>query len=798
MSTQTVQRYYPDAQTGLTAEQVRQRQAEELVNTPVDPPSKTVQDIIKTNVFTYFNLVFAVIALLLIIAGSFRDLTFLPVIIANTVIGIVQEIRSKKVLDQLTMLNAPKATVIRQGKKSTIPSADLVLDDIVIFGAGNQIPADATVIDGQIQVNESLITGESDEITKAAGDTLLSGSFVVSGSCHARLEKVGEESYISQLTLEAKRNKPKEPTEMIRALNKIVLIAGILIIPIGLTLFSQQFFFEKSGFRNSVTSMVAAVIGMIPEGLYLLASVALVVSVMRLAQKKVLVHDMKCIEMLARVDVLCVDKTGTITEDEMAVDEVLPLDDADEGMCHERIADFVACMDADNSTMKTLKRYFRGSNAVRAASVVPFSSSYKYSAVTFADKTTYVLGAPEFVLRKDYEIYEEMITTYSSKGYRVLIFGTYPEDPAGEALTDTFTPLCLILLSNQIRAEAPETFQYFARQGVAIKVISGDNPITVSEVAQKAGIANAGRYVDARTLTDNDAILAAVQTYTVFGRVTPDQKRKFVKALQSLGHTVAMTGDGVNDVLALKDADCSIAMASGSDAAAQTSDLVLLDSRFSSMPSVVAEGRRVVNNITRSASLFLVKNIFSLLLSIFSICFMLNYPMEPSQVSLISMFTIGIPGFFLAMQPNTNRIEGRFITNVIVAALPAGITDAVMVGALVIFGQVFGVDPADISTASTLLLAIVGLMILYRICKPLNLLRGAVMVGCALGMLVCIFFVSDLFAISSISLKCGMLLTIFAIATEPVMRYGTMIIEWISTQCSRIYHRFKKDTQPLA
>ena len=348
-------------------------------------------------------------------------------------------------------------------------------------------------------------------------------------------------------------------------------------------------------------------------------------------------------------------------------------------------------------------------------------------------------------------------------------------------------------MSNQIRAEAPETFQYFAKQGVAIKVISGDNPITVSEVATKAGIANADRYVDARTLTDDAAIAAAVNTYTVFGRVTPDQKRKFVKALQSSGHTVAMTGDGVNDVLALKDADCSIAMASGSDAAAQTSDLVLLDSKFSSMPSVVAEGRRVVNNITRSASLFLVKNIFSLLLSIFSICFMLDYPMEPSQISLISMFTIGIPGFFLAMQPNINRIEGRFITNVVTAALLAGITDAVMVGALVIFGQIFGVSSTDISTASTLLLAIVGLMILYRICKPLNLLRGAVMILCTLGMLICIFFVSDLFAITSISLKCGMLLAIFAIATEPVMRYGTLIIEWISNICSNIYRKLKRN-----
>ncbi len=792
----TNQRFFPDIQSGLTSAQVKQRNLEGCVNTPVEPPSKSVQDIVKSNVFTYFNLVFAVLAVLLILAGSFRDLTFLPVIIANTVIGIVQEIRSKNVLDRLTVLHAPKTAVLREGTVKTIPSAELVLDDVVVFSAGNQIPADATVLDGQVQVNESLITGESDEIVKAAGDSLLSGSFVVSGQCHARLEKVGEDSYISQLTLEAKKNEPKEATEMIRALNRLVLIAGILIIPIGITLFSQQFFLEKAGFKSSVTSMVAAVIGMIPEGLYLLASVALVVSVLRLAQKKVLVHDMKCIEMLARVDVLCVDKTGTITENEMGVDEIVPLrEDITLQECKEKITDFVSVMDVDNATMKTLKRHFNTGVVAHADTKVPFSSAYKYSAVTFSEKDTCVLGAPEFILRESYGEYEEQLQSYTGKGYRVLIFGTYPENPGGEALTKEFTPLCLLLLSNKVRPEAPETFGYFTEQGVTVKVISGDNPLTVSEVARHAGIPDADNYIDARTLSTDEEIYEAVNTYTVFGRVTPEQKRKFVKALQKAGHTVAMTGDGVNDVLALKDADCSIAMASGSDAAAQASDLVLLDSRFSSMPSVVAEGRRVVNNITRSASLFLVKNLFSLLLAVFSICFMLDYPVEPSQISLISMFTIGIPGFFLAMQPNTSRIEGHFITNVLIGALPAGITDAIVVGALVIFGKVFAVDSTDISTASTLLLAIVGLMILYRTCKPLNLFRGAVVVCCALGMLICIFFVSDLFAITSISLKCGMLLGIFAIATEPLLRYGTVLISFISRICSKVYAQIKKLSQ---
>ncbi|HCT89872.1 MAG TPA: ATPase P, partial [Lachnospiraceae bacterium] len=514
----------------------------------------------------------------------------------------------------------------------------------------------------------------------------------------------------------------------------------------------------------------------------------LAVGVVRLAARGALCQELASMEMLARVDTLCVDKTGTITENEMTVDDILPFDSgkATRQDCEKRLSDFASNMEADNSTMKTLKKYFRPEHTAAAEAVVPFSSAYKYSSVTFADGT-YVLGAPEFVLGDDYEEYEEQVAEHSSKGYRVLIFGEYSENPQGQALTGDFTPWCLLLLSNQIREEAPETFRYFAEQDVHIKVISGDNPMTVSEVAQKAGIVDADKYIDARLLESSEDIAMAVRQFTVFGRVTPDQKRKFVRALQADGHTVAMTGDGVNDVLALKDADCSIAMASGSDAAAQASDLVLLDSRFSSMPSVVAEGRRVVNNITRSASLFLVKNIFSLLLAIFSMVIMLDYPLEPSQVSLISMFTIGVPGFFLAMQPNKNRIEGHFISNVLVSALPAGLTDAVAVGALVIFGNTFGVDATDLSTAATLLLAVVGLMILYRVSKPLNLLRGAVLICCAVGMLFCIFFISDLFAITGISLQCGMLLGVFAVCTEPMLRYSSMAIKRLSIFIRKVW-----------
>ena len=771
-------RYRPDHQTGLTAQQVQEHRMHGWTNQPVDPPSKTIKEIIQENVFTYFNLIFLVLAVLLCLVGSFRDLTFLPVIVLNTLIGIIQETRAKKVLDNLTMLNAPHAMVIRDGKKSQINAEDLVVDDIVIFEAGNQVCADAEVCAGEVQVNESLLTGESDEITKRKGDQLMSGSFIVSGQCHARLDKVGADSYISRLTLEAKAMQNTEQSEMIRSLDKLVKWVGVAIIPIGIILFIQAFVFQGEGFRSSVTSMIAAVIGMIPEGLYLLASVALAVSSIRLAQKKVLLHDMKCIETLARVNVLCVDKTGTITENTMEVQDVIPTKEYEEGELRplsELLGDFTAAQSSDNITMEAMKRYFKIASGKKAVAKTGFSSASKYSSVTF-EEASYVLGAPEFVLKEQYENYEEAISAHASKGARVLVFGTAKEEPDGKPLKEAVTPLAYVLLANPIRQEAKETFTYFAEQGVEVKVISGDNPLTVSEVAKEAGIAGAERYVDASTLHTEEEMRAAVLNNAVFGRVTPNQKRKFVQILKEEGKTVAMTGDGVNDVLALKDADCSIAMASGSDAAAQASQLVLLESDFSCMPEVVLEGRRVVNNIQRSASLFLVKNIFSFLLSLVSFVFMFTYPLEPSQISLISMFTIGVPAFFLALEPNKNIIKGHFLTNVFLKALPAALTDVLAVGALVIFGRTFGVSSADISTAATMLLSIVGFMILYTISAPMNVLRGVILGGCIVGLLFCSIFLNDLFAITGMTTKCVMLFVVFAIATEPVLRYLTWLI----------------------
>lgn len=779
-------RVQADPGTGLSAAQVKERFACHADNYKVESSTMSVSDIVKSNVFTYFNLVFAIIAVLLSIVGAWRDMLFLPIIIANTCIGIIQEIHSKKVLDKLSILNAPQSVVIRDGKKAKISADKLVLDDVVEFTAGSQIPADAKVIDGELQVNESLITGESDEITKRAGDQLLSGSFVVSGKAYARLEKVGKDSYISKLTLQATKSKKGEQSEMIRSLDYLIMVMGIIIIPIGIALFVQSFIYNEGTLHDSITGMVAAIIGMIPEGLYLLSSVAMAVSSVRLAQKKVLIHDMKCIETLARVNVLCVDKTGTITEPGMHVYEVELLDGVDEDATTKILADVVRAQNRDNATMEALQAHFTENGGMHAKEVFSFSSETKFSGAIMEDGKSYVIGAPEFVLRSQFEEYQEQIAEYSSKGYRVLVFGEYEGTLTKKPLTEPVVPMGFVMLANPIRKGAKETFTYFAENEVEIKVISGDNPLTVSVIAKGAGIANAERYVDASVLKTKSDYYNAVEEYTVFGRVTPNQKRMLVQALKAHKKTVAMTGDGVNDVLALKDADCSVAMASGSDAASNVSQLVLLDSDFSRMPSVVAEGRRVVNNIERTAALYIVKNIFSMLLAVFSVILLLDYPLEPTQVSLISMFTIGIPSFILALEPNKNPIRGHFLTNVLVKALPAGLTDFIVVSGLVIFCREFSVDLDCLSTSCTILVAIVGFMILYRIAKPMNVGHIIMMIGVIAGWLFCMLFVSKFFAITSISKQCAMLMIVFAIITEPALRYLSAAVEWIYAKISGI------------
>lgn len=761
----------PDSELGLSSAQAQERADAGWANLPIDPPGKTVGQIVRSNVFTYFNMLFFFLAACVLAVGSWQNVMFMGVVLANIAIGIVQELRSKRTLDKLTLLTAPQGAVIRDGRRRKIPTSEMVRDDIVEFSAGDQIFADAVVVAGECSANEALITGEADEIKKKPGDELLSGSFVVSGQCRARLTRVGADSFANRLTLEAKAAKPPQQSEMMRSLTRLVQVIGIAIIPLGILMAVKEIAWLGRSVTDGVVATVASLIGMIPEGLYLLTSMALAAGVVRLAQKRTLVHDMGCIETLARVDVLCVDKTGTVTENKMTVEDVVPL-------CPERfeesdirliMADYVAAMRADNDTMAALRRYFTGEVKQPAIKAVPFTSAKKFGGVSFHEDETYLLGAPDVLLGERGGKYAKQIDAYSAKGCRVLLLGLYDGDPEDERPEAGLMPIALILLSNKIREEAPETFKYFAAQGVAIKVISGDNALAVSEVAKRAGIRGAENYVDARTLETDEDIAEAVERYTVFGRVTPDQKRRFVRALKAAGHTVAMTGDGVNDVLALKEADCSVAMASGSDAACQVSHIVLLESNFAAMPSVVAEGRRVINNIERSASLFLVKNIFSFILAVITLVFTLPYPVTSAQMSLVSALTIGIPGFILAMEPNSARIKGKFLPNVVGRALPGGLTNLFLVLGAILFCLVFELPEDMMGTICTVILCVVGLMVVHRTCKPYDLLRRAMMVALVVGFGICVLVLPELFTISKLDLPAGMILGVFVLLSWPAL-----------------------------
>lgn len=755
---------------GLSDAEVEERIAAHADNCKVESSTQSISDIVKSNVLTYFNLVFLILAILLGIVRAWSDMLFIPVIAANTCIGIVQEIHSKKILDRLSIVSAPKIKTLRNGKIQVLQSEELVRDDICIFEAGSQIPADAVVLEGNASLNEALITGEADEVAKEAGDELLSGSYVVSGSLKAKLEKVGAEAFASKLTIEATRTYKKEQSEMIRALNKLIIMIGIIIIPIGIMVFTQSFVNIGRNLKDSITGMAAAVIGMIPEGLYLLSSLALAVSTIRLAADKVLVHDMKCIETLARVDVLCVDKTGTITEPDMEVCGYIVYDGetniieqeefelppnvtdrngtyenetdkngTDENVTDENVTDessaekcnmikslledYILCMHDDNATMKALKRFVENlcqtvqsdmaentqahiqKNTSGISGIQPFSPEKKYSKATINDETCY-LGAPDIVMAEAYPKIEKDVTAYTEKGSRTLVFAK-----------ENHIPLMLIALSNPIRKGAGEIFDYFNDNDVTVKVISGDNPEMVSRIAEAANIKDADKYTDASDLETAEDYKNAVSQYTVFGRVRPEQKRQLVCALKNEGHIVAMTGDGVNDVLALKDADCGIAMASGSDAACHVSQLVLMDSDFSKMKHVIDEGRRVVNNIERSASLFLVKNIFSMLLAVFCVIFIVEYPLKPVQVSIISMYTIGIPAFILALEPNNNPIRGSFLKKILKKSLPVGIGGFMAVSGLIIFGGFAGLSADKLSRLCLILVSLIGFEALYRAMK---------------------------------------------------------------------------------
>ena len=759
-----------DPYIGLTNKEVEEQFKKGLNNKKVKAQTNTVKEIISRNVFTYFNLVFCILALCIILVGSFNDLVFMLVVIINTIIGIVWQLKSKRVLDKLSVISSPKTKVVRDGKEFIIDNELLVQDDIVIFSSGSQICADAVVCDGNVRVNESLITGESDEIVKQKGDFLLSGSFVVSGTCHARLENVGENSYASRLTIEAKNKKIDNKSEMIKSLDTIVKVIGILIIPVGLILFLNQHFTLGLSLKQSVVSTVGALIGMIPEGVYLLTSIALVMSVVRLTKKNTLVHDLSCIETLSRVDVICLDKTGTITEDEMEIVDTVILSEKDDVI--NKISDFAFNMQDDNLTIKTIKSHYKTSNK-KAIKVFNFSSETKYSGAVF-DDASYILGAPEVILNSKCE---NEASEYLKKGLRVLLFAKYNGTLNGGQLTDDITPLAYIVLSNKIRKNVNKIFDYFKRQGVDIKIISGDNLISVCSVAEKSGIENAKNAIDVRTLATYDEIKYASKKHTIFARVSPEQKRQLISALKEDGKTVAMVGDGVNDVLALKEADCSVALLSGSDVACYGSQLVLLDSDFASMPHIVLEGRRVINNIERAASLFLVKNIFSFMFALISILAFLKYPIEPSQLTLVGATTIGIPSFFLAMERNTNVVKGHFIKNVIFMAFPAGFANVILILAMYITTLILGIPYDTMSTMATIIMGMVGLSMLYRTCKPFNRYKFILWTGMLLIFTLGVTIFKDVFSLVKLSTFSFLVLVIFIALAHPLVKFLFFVLE---------------------
>lgn len=762
---------------GLTSYEVENAIRRGDVNTFPDKSSKSSKEIIRENILTYFNLIFLILSVLLISAGAYRSLTILFVVIFNTLIGIIQQLKAKKTLDELQVVSKSKIKTYRDDKLVEVPADELVLNDEVIFSSGDQICADAVVADGKISVNESLLTGESNEVEKNTGDNLLSGSFVVNGECNARLTNVGADSYVSKITSEAKSIQKKEQSEMVRSINRFVLFAGIAIVPMGIILFIQGAMNGVS-YQDNVTAMVAAVVGMIPEGLYLLVSVTLAVGAGKLAMKKVMLHDMKSIETLARVDTLCIDKTGTITENEMSVKDVIfegRMTEKDKEETERLLGAYLSAITDKNPTATALRSYFDCSVPIEPRKVENFSSSKKYSSVTLDDYELR-LGAPEIVLGDLFTEYRSIVEGHSDQGERVIAF-TRTSTVSGEGDNQNISLLMLISLYNPIRKNVTATLEFFRKQQVNIKVLSGDGPSTVSAVAKKAGISGSGAVMDARKLRGSKDIESAVKQYDLFARVTPEQKKKIILELKKQGHVVAMTGDGVNDIMAMKAADCSVALSSGVDAAIQSAQVVLMDSDFSHMPEIVSEGRRIIGNIERSATLFLCKNIFSFLLALFSIVNLMTYPIQPEQISLISMFNIGIPAFLLAMEPNEHRIEEHFMSRVLLKAMPAALTDFILIAAMMMFGVVFKISEDDISVSATLLMGVVGFIILRNISRPVTRYRGGVIIGCIIGFVVTIILGHNLYSITKISLECSLLLILFVIAAEPFMRYLTRLFE---------------------
>lgn len=742
-----IKRVAPDPKTGLNDLQVNERLHAGYYNKESTLPTKSIGRIVRDNVCTLFNLINIILAAAVLYVGSYKNMLFMGVVLCNIAIGIFQEVRAKRTVDKLSIISASKVKAIRNGCVREVDVNEIVLDDILELQNGNQVPTDCIVLEGACDVNESLLTGESDAIHKKQGDTLLSGSFLVSGKCRTRAEHVGDDNYASTVFSGAKYIK-KVNSEIMRTLNKIIKIISIAIIPVAALLFFNQLDIAGTNFQSVVVNTVAAIIGMIPEGLILLTSTVLAVGIIRLARHKVLVQELYCIETLARVDVLCLDKTGTITEGRMELKDVIPVGDSGREEADRALMALTSALDDNNPTFDAIKGKYRGKSDLAASETVPFSSDKKWSGAAFGEQGAYVIGAAEFIFRDIPEEVKARLSEYSA-GYRVLVLAR-AENGFHEngGLPDRLVPMALLIIKDVIRKDAKQTLGFFEKQGVELKIISGDNVQTVSGIAKEAGLKKYGNFVDATTLKTPEDIKAAAEEYTIFGRVTPTQKKDLICALKAEGHTVAMTGDGVNDVLALKEADCSVAMASGTDVARNVSQLVLLNSDFSSMPKVVAEGRRSINNIQRSASLFLVKTIYSSILAILFVFLDFKYPFEPIQMTLLSAFTIGLPSFVLALEPNSDRIRGNFFVNVISKSIPAALTVILNIVFIMIATYVFGLTHLQSSTIAVLLTGFTGLMLLFKISLPFNAIRTALFAVCTGGTVLGLTVFREIFSVN--------------------------------------------------
>ena len=765
-----------DIHKGLSTTEVNERIKKNLVNYNNQPVTKSIKEIILSNVFTYFNFLNIFLGTAVILAGLFsgrlfysiKNCLFMGVIICNTIISTVQEIISKKVIDKLSVLSSSKTTVLRDSKEQTIEIDKIVLDDIVILKSGNQVVVDSVIMEGNVEVNESFITGESNTILKKVGDTLLSGSFIVSGNCISKVIHIGKDNYVNTISSEAKYIKENNSV-ILNSFEKIVKVLGFIIIPLGIALFCNQYLVIGDNISDSIINTVAALIGMIPEGLVLLTSSVMAVSVTRLSKYKVLVQQLYCIETLSRVNVICLDKTGTITTGNMKVYDLIPNKNYNKKEFSLILTKLVNTLYDESPTFKALKEKYSSDEKIKVVDKIPFSSERKFSAVSIENDASYYIGAYEYVLKNQKELDYSLIKNYQ-QDYRILVVCKN-----NLSLSNNPTNLEIIgfvLIEDEIRKEAKDTLEFFKNQGVKIKIISGDNPITVLNIAKKAGIKDDLKAIDASIINDEN-VLNIVKENDIFGRVTPSDKKKIILALKKLGYITAMTGDGVNDVLALKEADCSVAMASGSDAARAVSQIVLLDNNFASMPEIVAEGRRTINNIERSASLLLVKTIYTILIILTCLFTRSEYFFIPIQLTLITATTIGIPSFILALEPNTNLVSGNFILKIFKNSIPAGVTVFLNIVIIVLFEKAFNLDQSIVNALAVLITGTTGFIHLYKVSKPFNLLRKVLFIVLLTTFIYGAFFQYNFFDLASLNLKIALitfLLIIFSFYSYDIIQ----------------------------